>query len=243
MKYSTGYKHFHLLLIKTTNKPGDPIKWVCCCDCGKLKEINQSNLRRTKSCGCLARKLLIERNKLRSPGFKDLCGERFGRLLVLSRFPYTKSRKTMWNCLCDCGQSTVVNAAHLKKGRIISCGCYLLEITSKRMIGNDYGKKHGLANHPLRFIRKAMLHRCYNPNNKYYPTYGGRGIKVCDEWKESLENFVSWAESTGWKKGLSIDREDNDGDYCVKNCRWITISENSRRNALRLWEEGIWKRP
>lgn len=73
-----------------------------------------------------------------------------------------------------------------------------------------------------------MKQRCYNPNNPKYKRYGGRGIKVCDEWKD-IVGFLDWAKQTGWKQGLTIDRIDNDGNYCPENCRWVSASDNSRR--------------
>lgn len=175
---------------------------------------------------------IIERNRKNAQArFIDLTDRVFFRLKVIKRI-FRKPKTTSWLCLCECGNETIVDGGHLKAGRIKSCGCYNKEITSKIMIGNQYGKVHGLTNHPLRFIRKSMLHRCYNKNNKFYKNYGGKGISVCEEWKHSLEEFVEWALNNGWSKGLSIDRIDNEGDYTPENCQWITISENSRKNCV-----------
>lgn len=175
---------------------------------------------------------IIERNRKNAQAkFIDLTGSKFGRLKVIERvFKYPNT--TSWMCLCDCGVYSIVNGGHLKSGRIKSCGCLNREITSDMMKGNDYGKVHGLGNHPLRAIRKAMLHRCYNEKNRFFKNYGGRGITVCDEWKGSLQEFVKWALDNGWIKGLSIDRRDNEGNYTPENCHWITISENSRKNCI-----------
>lgn len=167
------------------------------------------------------------------PELIDMTGKVFSRLTVIERqFPKDKFRQTYWLCQCICGNQTIVNGRHLREGNIQSCGCLNLEINSKRMKGNNLGHKHGLTKHPLRFIRKAMIHRCYNPNNRFYKNYGGRGIIVCDEWKDSLEKFVEWALYNGWEKGLSIDRRDNNGHYSPENCHWITISENSKKNCI-----------
>ena len=81
-------------------------------------------------------------------------------------------------------------------------------------------------------ILRQMRSRCYNPNNPTYPRYGGKGIKICDDWKNSLGAFVDWSLTHGYQKGLTIDRIDPRGDYCPENCQWITRSENSRRACL-----------
>lgn len=76
----------------------------------------------------------------------------------------------------------------------------------------------------------GMRQRCSNPNNPKYKRYGGRGIKVCDEWND-IKSFQEWSLSNGWKEGYSIDRIDNDGDYCPNNCKWVSVSENSRKKS------------
>jgi hypothetical protein len=176
---------------------------------------------------------ITERNKKNAQAkFIDLTGRVFGRLTVIERiFRYPK--RTEWKCKCICGVEKIIDGKHLKRGKILSCGCLCLEINSKRMKENNIGiKKHGLTNHPLRHIRKAMLHRCYNENNKFFKNYGGKGITVCEEWKNSLELFYEWAISSGWEKGLSIDRKNNEGNYNPENCEWITIAKNSSKNCV-----------
>lgn len=90
---------------------------------------------------------------------------------------------------------------------------------------------------------KAMRERCNNSHRERYGDYGGRGIKVCDEWNSSAKEFCEWAIANGYKEGLRIDRIDNDGDYCPENCRWITSKENSRnrRNTKYLTLNGVTK--
>jgi len=92
--------------------------------------------------------------------------------------------------------------------------------------------KHGYRYHPLYRIYSAMKGRCYQRNDKSYKNYGNRGIKICDEWNESVKAFIEWALANGYKKGLFIDRIDNDGDYCSKNCRFITQTESIHNTRL-----------
>lgn len=171
----------------------------------------------------------------------DMTGKKYNFLTAIERVK-VPCRETMWKFLCDCGKVTVANGSHVRRGSTMSCGCYVLKVNSERMKLNTYGLRHGLTNHPLRAIRKSMIDRCTNPNNKFYKNYGERGISVCDEWLASLENFYEWAMKNGWVKGLSIDRIDNNGNYTPENCHWITVSENSSKTMKRLWESESWKR-
>jgi hypothetical protein len=92
-------------------------------------------------------------------------------------------------------------------------------------------KYHRYSKHPLYPIWKEIRYRCYNPNHKDYKYYGGRDIKVCDEWMNP-KTFIEWCLKKGWRKGLEIDRRDNDGDYCPKNCRFIIHEKNIHNTKL-----------
>lgn len=162
---------------------------------------------------------------------KDLTGIRFGRLIVLGlhhkkqRYNKNKTKaghQYFWLCKCDCGNETIVLGDNLKKGNTQSCGCIHKEVTTK----------HNLCNTRLYSIWHKMIDRCKNSNNTYYHCYGGRGIKVCDEWKE-FKNFYIWAIKNGYTDNLSIDRINNNDNYKPTNCRWAdnkTQSRNRRTN-------------
>lgn len=151
----------------------------------------------------------------------DYLGLRFGRLTVLERLPRKSKTDTnaRWLCRCDCGRATTVYGQDLKRGRTQSCGCLQAEV---RM-------QHGMAHTPVYAVYKQMLQRCENPNSQAYENYGGRGIKVCDEW-HTFEKF--FADMGDRPKGFSIDRIDVNGNYCKENCRWVVskVQNNNKRN-------------
>lgn len=138
-------------------------------------------------------------------------------------------------CKCDCGNSKVVQARHLTDGSTVSCGCYAREQHSKHMketISKD--GTHFMSNTRIYRIWGNMNNRCDNPRNPAYDNYGGRGIKVCDEWK-SFENFYDWAINNGYTDNLTIDRIDVDNGYNPDNCRWVgrdVQSNNKRTNRF-----------
>lgn len=158
---------------------------------------------------------------------KDLTGLRFGRLLVKSFSHYNQEHASCWNCVCDCGTKCTIRGYSLLRGKTQSCGC--LNKEKQKDFRGHY--THEMSKHPLYKVWKGMKKRCCNKNDKRYHRYGGRGIKICKEW-EKPENFIAWGLQNGYKKGLSIDRIDNDGNYEPSNCRFITITENRRNSSL-----------
>lgn len=161
--------------------------------------------------------------------FIDLTGKKYGRLTVLNREPNKKTHTDMWKCQCDCGNFIITRASSLKRGTTQSCGCLQKEVLSKM------SSKHNMTHTRLYSIWRGMKARCYSKNMKEFEIYGGRGIKVCNEWldkENGFMNFYTWATANGYKDNLTLDRINNDGNYEPNNCRWLTMKEQAynRRN-------------
>lgn len=155
------------------------------------------------------------------PNPLKLEGKRFGRLVVLKRADNSKKGLTYWLCKCDCGNTKVIRGTHLVAGKIKSCGCISIEKVKQRQI------THNLSKTRLYHIYRGIKSRCYNPKNECYRIYGGRGITMCEEWKNNFLSFYNWAINNGHREDLSIDRINNDGNYEPNNCRWATPKEQS----------------
>ena len=167
---------------------------------------------------------------------KDLTGQRFSRLVVLEPHGQNKHGCNLWLCQCDCGRLTVADTHSLKSQHKRSCGCMMRERIGnmRRIDGRSYDKLYHIYYH--------VRSRCENPKTTHYDCYGGRGIKVCEEWK-TWEMFRDWALANGYTEGLTIDRIDVDGDYEPSNCRWITQAEQMRntRKTRYLVLDGVKK--
>jgi hypothetical protein len=165
---------------------------------------------------------------------RDLTGQKFGRLLVVSFCGYTDQGKAKWQCHCDCGNNPVVIGASMKNGRQVSCGFHKNEICAKRM--KEYATKHGLAYTAIYRAWKGLLSRCYNPNSNCYPDYGGRGITACAGIRTSVVTLLN-AVGHRPESHLSLDRKNNSLGYWCGEC--VECVKNNRPMNLRWGDDFV----
>lgn len=140
-------------------------------------------------------------------------GDKYGMLQIIETSDKRVGGHVVWLCRCECGTEKEINGLHLRQGRVKSCGCLV-------------GEFHGMSGTKEYWVWAAMIDRCHNPKNKGYQDYGGRGITVCDEWRESFSTFF---RDMGKRpdKNLTIERQNNDLGYSKANCTWATKSEQA----------------
>lgn len=207
----------------------------CHCDCGNdvITDIQYLKTGRKRSCGCYRREITIARSTTFNP--KDYIGKRYGRLIVIDidHDDFSGKAKTIrhfMRCICDCGNEIIVDIHSLKRGTTSSCGCFRKDFLK------DVATTHGLSKTRLYHIWIGMKARCHNKNHAQYLDYGGRGIEVCDIWKNNFIEFYTWAISHGYDDNLSIDRIDNNDGYNPINCRWVSgdVQGKNKRNNVYL---------
>lgn len=152
----------------------------------------------------------------------DLTGKRFGYLTAVCLSNNRKNNCRLWLCQCDCGNKIEVRVADLINGNTKSCGCY------QKKRAKEVKEKHGGCHKRLYSIWCNMKTRCTNPNVICFKNYGGRGIKVCNEWANSYPTFEKWSIEHGYNDELTIERIDVNKDYCPDNCKFIRKEEQSK---------------
>ena len=192
----------------------------------------------------------IVTTKLPSKKSIDITNKKFNKLRAIQYIGKDEKKHEYWEFECDCGNRPIIEKSSVTLERTTSCGCVHSDKVSN--ILSTEMKKHGMTYSSLYWIWSGIKKRCYNPNRKEYPNYGGRGIRMCNEWKNDFSKFKDWAYSNGYQedKKLSIDRIHNNGDYEPSNCRWVTRdiqALNTRKNCyIQLGEYcfpvSIWSR-
>ena len=205
-------------------------RWFAQCSCDKSILVSGDSLKsgNTKSCGCHKKDILTP----------DITGQRFGRLTVIKEADnrHYARRNSYWECLCDCGNTIVIQGGALRSGHTRSCGCLVKELLAER------ATTHGMSYDRLYQTWADMKQRCSNPRCKSYPDYGGRGISYADEWN-NFEVFREYALSVGYDDTLTIERIDVNGNYEPGNVKFIPLKEQIRnkRNSIHLTYKGIEK--
>ena len=233
-KHLIGSKYNLLTIVDILpdRTPAGRAQCVVRCDCvdgqhrqrvALLKEVTAGNLKSCGMCGYKHQRLSV-----------DITGQQFGELKVLRKTDLRNSAENiMWECVCSCGRHVVVSGYSLRCGHSKSCGKCSYKIDRITRVTRQWktADEHRLSE----VVLDGMIQRCTNPNDSGYANYGGRGISVCDEWRNDRRSFVNWALASGYRKGLSIDRIDPNGNYCPENCVFATSKEqcnNERRNRV-----------
>lgn len=157
-------------------------------------------------------------------GVKDMTNFESETLTVLCRAENDKYGNARWKCKCFCGKEFVTGGSRIRSGKTRSCGCL------QKIVASSLNRTHGESKTDLYKLWHGIKNRCYNPNNMEYNRYGGRGIVICNEWLD-FPVFKKWSIENGYRKGLTIDRVDNNAGYSPSNCRWVTREVQNRNTS------------
>jgi len=214
----SGNRYGELLVIQRTgnDKHGQAL-WLCRCDCGNEKVFPSYSLRNQKAHNC------GEHNRI-------FAHQRFGRLIALEVVgSHASNGGALWRCACDCGSEVVVIAAHLRNGNTSSCGCLKRERTIEIRTIHGYAKSKNTIKRKTYRAWAEAIKRCTKTSCQRFKNYGGRGISICDRWRNSFESFLS--DMGDCPHGFSLERIDVNGNYEPSNCTWIPLKDQQKNTT------------